>query len=227
MTILSVTTGHMMMMSSCCGLIPILFGEGQQQQLEAIEQDEESHLLDSTFLESIVVGANIKMEKTQVGGKVVSKVSSSFRNNNNFNNYKIYNNKKYVNFANNSDRNNASSKKSLYNLNSRLNYDFPKPPYSLWKLDTEPTFGKTTLTGKIFLLNIAMFGLQTMYPQMTAMGAKRSDMILEGRQLYRLLTPIFLHGGIGHLMANSYSLKSMGANVEQAFGQPRLSSPPI
>lgn len=61
-----------------------------------------------------------------------------------------------------------------------------------------------------------------MYPQMTAMGAKRSDMILEGRQLYRLLTPIFLHGGIGHLMANSYSLKSMGANVEQAFGQPRL-----
>ena len=111
---------------------------------------------------------------------------------------------------------------SLYNLNSRINYNFPKPPYSLWQLDNEPGFGKTTLTGKIFLLNIAMFGLQTIYPQITALGAKRSDMIMEGRQLHRLLTPIFLHGGIGHLMANSYSLKSMGVNVERAFGQPRL-----
>jgi len=113
---------------------------------------------------------------------------------------------------------------SLYSLNSRFNRDsiFPKPPYSLWRMETEPSIGKTTLTGKIFFLNIAFFGLQTMYPQITASGAKRSDMILEGRQLYRLLTPIFLHGGIGHLMANSYSLKSMGANVERAFGQPRL-----
>mmetsp|Transcript_20496 Transcript_20496/g.44483 ORF Transcript_20496/g.44483 Transcript_20496/m.44483 type:complete len:546 (+) Transcript_20496:89-1726(+) len=111
---------------------------------------------------------------------------------------------------------------SLYYLNSRLNYEFPKPPYSLWQMDSEPAFGKTTLTGKIFFLNIAVFGLQTMYPQLTALGAKRSDMIMEGRQLYRLLTPVFLHGGIGHLVANSYSLKSMGGNVERAFGQPRL-----
>jgi len=112
---------------------------------------------------------------------------------------------------------------SLYNLNSRINYSFPKPPYTLWKLDSDsPIIGKTTLTGKIFLLNIAMFGLQTIYPSITSLGAKRSDMIMEGRQLYRLLTPIFLHGGIGHLMANSYSLKSMGMNVERAFGQPRL-----
>ena len=92
---------------------------------------------------------------------------------------------------------------ALYNLNSRLGYDFPRPPYSLWRLAPEPAIGKTTLTGKIFMLNIAMFGLQTAFPQITARGAKRSDMIMEGRQLYRLLTPVFLHGGIGHLMANS------------------------
>lgn len=112
---------------------------------------------------------------------------------------------------------------SLYNLNSRFSYDFPRPPYTLWRLDPDmDAIGKTTLTGKIFLLNIAMFGIQTCMPQITALGAKRSDMIMEGRQLYRLLTPIFLHGGIGHLMANSYSLKSMGINVERAFGQPRM-----
>ncbi|KAL3803963.1 hypothetical protein ACHAW5_001740 [Stephanodiscus triporus] len=112
---------------------------------------------------------------------------------------------------------------SLYRLNSRLDDGFPRPPYSLWRLDPETdAIGKTTLTGKIFILNIAVFGLQTMYPKLTALGAKRSDMILEGRQLHRLLTPIFLHGGLGHLMANSYSLKSMGLNVERAFGRPRL-----
>ena len=103
---------------------------------------------------------------------------------------------------------------SLYNFNSRMNYNFPKPPYTLWRgASDEPIIGKTTLTGKIFLCNIIMFGIQMMNPQITSLGAKRSDMILEGRQLYRLITPIFLHGGIGHLMANSYSLKSMGMNV--------------
>jgi membrane associated rhomboid family serine protease len=135
----------------------------------------------------------------------------------------------------------------IYNLNSRRRSNnnssssgreynhFPKPPYTLWTLDRsnqllhqrgrrggQQIIGKTTLTGKIFLFNILMFGLQTIYPQLTSWGAKRSDMILEGRQLHRLLTPVFLHGGLGHLMANSYSLKSMGVNVEMAFGQPRL-----
>ena len=112
---------------------------------------------------------------------------------------------------------------SMYALNSRFDNDFPRPPYSLWRLDPDTdAIGKTTLTGQIFLLNIAVFGLQTMYPRLTALGAKRSDMILEGRQLHRLLTPVFLHGGLGHLMANSYSLKSMGLNVERAFGRNRM-----
>ncbi len=111
----------------------------------------------------------------------------------------------------------------MYALNSRFDDDFPRPPYSLWRLDPDTdAIGKTTLTGQIFLLNIAVFGLQTMYPRLTALGAKRSDMILEGRQLHRLLTPVFLHGGLGHLMANSYSLKSMGLNVERAFGRNRM-----
>ena len=111
---------------------------------------------------------------------------------------------------------------SLYNLNSKYNPFFPRPPYNLWQMDTEPQIGKTTLTGKIFMLNILIFGLQTVNPNITSMGAKRSDLLLEGRQMYRLLTPVFLHGGIGHLMANSYSLKSMGLNVERAFGGSRF-----
>jgi membrane associated rhomboid family serine protease len=114
---------------------------------------------------------------------------------------------------------------SIYDFNSKLDNTFPHPPYSIWRQqykDTHQTQGKTTLTGNIFLLNIAIFGLQTLYPQLTALGAKRSDLILNGRQLHRLITPIFLHGGVGHLIANSYSLKSMGMNVERTFGQRRL-----
>lgn len=111
---------------------------------------------------------------------------------------------------------------SLYNLNSKYNPFFPRPPYNLWQMNSEPQIGKTTLTGKLFMINILIFGLQTFNPRITSMGAKRSDLLLEGRQLYRLLTPVFLHGGIGHLMANSYSLKSMGLNVESAFGGSRF-----
>ncbi|KAL3801215.1 hypothetical protein HJC23_012615 [Cyclotella cryptica] len=112
---------------------------------------------------------------------------------------------------------------SLYTLNSRTNPHFPRPPYTLWRIEPNtPPIGKTTLTGKIFLFNIAAFALQTIYPNLTSWGAKRSDLLLEGRQLHRLITPIFLHGGIGHLMANSYSLKSMGMNVERSFGPVRF-----
>ena len=111
---------------------------------------------------------------------------------------------------------------SLYTLNSKYNPFFPRPPYTLWQMNTEPQYGKTTLTGKLFMLNIIMFGLQTWNPRLTSLGAKRSDLILEGRQLHRLLTPVFLHGGIGHLLANSYSLKSMGLNVERSFGPQRF-----
>ena len=111
---------------------------------------------------------------------------------------------------------------SLYALNSQSNPYFPKPPYNLWRVEPQQPIGKTTLTGKIFMLNIAAFALQTAYPALTAWGAKRSDLLLNGQQLYRLVTPIFLHGGIGHLMANSYSLKSMGMNVERSFGSNRF-----
>lgn len=124
---------------------------------------------------------------------------------------------------------------SIYVVNSKLDSSFPRPPYSIWRQfnneqsnnnrqqqQQQQTQGKTTITGNIFLFNIAIFGLQSLYPQLTAWGAKRSDLILNGRQLHRLITPIFLHGGVAHLVANSYSLKSMGVNVERTFGQSRL-----
>lgn len=131
---------------------------------------------------------------------------------------------KLILFHKNFRRKQRQFQNSLYELNSSINPYFPKPPYNLWRIEPTQRIGKTSLTGKIFMLNIAAFALQTAYPALTAMGAKQSHMILNGQQLYRLFTPIFLHGGIGHLMTNSYSLKSMGMNVERSFGPARFLS---
>lgn len=114
-----------------------------------------------------------------------------------------------------------SSQGGIYSGNvSRRN--FPKPPYRFWNPQSDARHGTTTFTGKLFALNLIVFGLQTMYPAITRMGAKQSDVIREGRQLYRLLTPVFLHGGIGHLFSNSYSLRAVGPNVEKCFGPARF-----
>jgi membrane associated rhomboid family serine protease len=53
------------------------------------------------------------------------------------------------------------------------------------------------------------------------MGIKLSEPILRGEQLYRLVTPIFLHGGLGHLFTNMYSLNQVGPDFERLVGPGR------
>lgn len=91
-----------------------------------------------------------------------------------------------------------------------------------WKLDLAPRYGHMSLASKLILTNIACYGLQLWKPQITRFGAKQSDLILSGRELYRLVTPVFLHGGIGHLFMNSYSLSNIGPEVERLFGPTRF-----
>eukprot|EP00550_Attheya_septentrionalis_P003758 CAMPEP_0198282992 /NCGR_PEP_ID=MMETSP1449-20131203/2686_1 /TAXON_ID=420275 /ORGANISM="Attheya septentrionalis, Strain CCMP2084" /LENGTH=319 /DNA_ID=CAMNT_0043979439 /DNA_START=198 /DNA_END=1158 /DNA_ORIENTATION=+ len=82
--------------------------------------------------------------------------------------------------------------------------------------------GQSSLSGKLIFLNVACYILQTMNPAVTKFGAKVSEAILSGREPHRLLTPIFLHGGIAHLMTNSYSLQNIGPEVERLFGGGRF-----
>ncbi len=51
-----------------------------------------------------------------------------------------------------------------------------------------------------------------------------SRLVLEGHayQWWRLLTPIFLHGGITHIAVNSYSLYVMGRQLEPFYGSRRF-----
>lgn len=76
------------------------------------------------------------------------------------------------------------------------------------------------LSTKLLASNIIVFGLQTMNPAVTALGAKVSHLVKA--QPHRLFTPMFLHGGIGHLMMNCYSLRNIGPSVESLFGPHRF-----
>ena len=78
-----------------------------------------------------------------------------------------------------------------------------------------------SITSNLIAITVACFGLQVFKPSVTAAGVKLSDRILRGEQLYRLFTPIFLHGGIFHLMMNMGSLGRIGNDVEKLFGPGR------
>ena len=91
-----------------------------------------------------------------------------------------------------------------------------------YKLQPPPAFGRSSLSNKIVMTNVAMYALQVWKPELTRRFAKRSDLILQGKELYRLITPVFLHGGVVHLMMNSYSLQNIGPQIEETFGSGRF-----
>lgn len=53
-------------------------------------------------------------------------------------------------------------------------------------------------------------------------GAKESASILAGHQWWRLITAGFLHGGLLHILMNSWALYDLGAQAEEAFGTARF-----
>lgn len=91
-----------------------------------------------------------------------------------------------------------------------------------YKLQPPPKFGRSSLSNKIVMTNVAMYALQVWKPELTRRFAKRSDLILQGKELYRLITPVFLHGSVLHLMMNSYSLQNIGPRIEETFGSGRF-----
>lgn len=52
-------------------------------------------------------------------------------------------------------------------------------------------------------------------------GGKIDPFILEG-QLWRFITPVFLHGSFMHIAFNMYALMQFGPDLERAFGTPRF-----
>jgi membrane associated rhomboid family serine protease len=81
---------------------------------------------------------------------------------------------------------------------------------------------KVSWTNRLFWINIVAFMAQVAFPSVTNWGVKISSKILRGEQLYRLVTPMFLHGGIAHLFTNMYSLRNVGPDLERLIGSERL-----
>lgn len=78
------------------------------------------------------------------------------------------------------------------------------------------------VTDSLLVLNAVMFAAQLLTKQgLTAWGAKHNASIANG-QLWRLITPTFLHGNIVHLVLNGAALNNLGPLVETVSGRSRF-----
>jgi rhomboid protease GluP len=91
-----------------------------------------------------------------------------------------------------------------------------RPPWSQFR----GTYGLIAFTAAIFVIQYAVQSL-TGTDLLLEWGAKSRAEILQG-QLWRFITPVFLHVSIPHVFVNMYSLYAIGPAVERFFGTPRF-----
>jgi rhomboid protease GluP len=84
------------------------------------------------------------------------------------------------------------------------------------RLPTMTTVVAAILT-TVFLLEVAADGLHSV-EAIVAMGALDADAIYLG-QYWRLVSAVFLHGGVDHLLSNTVALFILGMVCEHAFGR--------
>lgn len=58
--------------------------------------------------------------------------------------------------------------------------------------------------------------------QLFANGALYPPAVVEGGEIYRLMTAMFLHGSVGHIFFNMYALYIVGSTLEPVFGRLRF-----
>ena len=78
-------------------------------------------------------------------------------------------------------------------------------------------------TAVILIINVALFAADYINPHSGLMtwGQSIPAPMMDG-QWWRLITAGFLHGGVLHILMNSWALFVLGAEVEQFFGTSRL-----
>lgn len=100
----------------------------------------------------------------------------------------------------------------------------PQPPARVGlreRLGAFPvTYGLLAVTAAIFLGQLASETLLG-FDALLAVGAKSRAGFIQG-QLWRAVTPIFLHVGLLHFGVNMYSLHLIGPAVERPYGRQRF-----
>lgn len=77
---------------------------------------------------------------------------------------------------------------------------------------------KPLVTYIIMGLCILTYIISLIYPNLILYGYNYKDYIIEYKEYYRLITYMFLHGGIIHLFCNMYSLYVIGNEIENKYG---------
>jgi membrane associated rhomboid family serine protease len=78
-----------------------------------------------------------------------------------------------------------------------------------------------TPTNMLITANVVIFLTCKKFPRLTHRFLKSNAMVLRGES-YRLLTSLFLHGSVQHLLMNSYSLYNIGSMATSLLGQGRF-----
>src|SRR5579872_367237 len=76
-------------------------------------------------------------------------------------------------------------------------------------------------TTMILLVLFRSYAADYFDPQVQRWGASMPATVMDG-QWWRLITAGFLHGGVLHIVMNSWALYVVGAEVEQLFGASRM-----
>lgn len=94
------------------------------------------------------------------------------------------------------------------------------------KRSRRPREDQPVLTYLLVAVNVAIFLAGLASPaiegQLFVDGSLFPPFVALEGQVYRLLTAMFLHGGIGHIFFNMYALYVIGATVEPIFGRARF-----
>ena len=80
---------------------------------------------------------------------------------------------------------------------------------------------KIVVTYVLMALCTLIYILQIFFPSLTACGAVNGTLVRNG-QAYRLITSMFMHGSIWHLLCNMYSLYVIGCATENYFGKKKF-----
>src|SRR5262245_13117823 len=88
--------------------------------------------------------------------------------------------------------------------------------HAIWTRRTPFTYVFLVANITIFIL-MAFAGGATNEPTLMAFGVKSNVEINDG-QIWRFVTPIFIHIGLLHLFFNSYALWIVGPQVEKLYG---------
>jgi len=87
--------------------------------------------------------------------------------------------------------------------------------------DENPSSTKPIITWSLIAVNAMVFILQSLSEvgdQWALLYGEIPIFVLSGQRLYTLITSVFLHGGILHLLGNMLYLFIFGDNVEDRFG---------